>query len=358
MASILSLATAVPAHRLTAETGLAMAVRHGGTDERARRRLHAIHRHSTVEGRQVVLGEDVSPNGSARFYGGEAPTTGERLVRYSREAGPLALSAARPALDRAGLSPSAITHLVTVSCTGFDSPGVDFDLVGGLGLPASVRRLHVGFMGCHGLLNGLMAATAIAGADSAARVLVVAVELCSLHFQYGYHDERSTANALFADGAAAMVVGGDATSAPLRVRSSFSRVLTGTSDLMSWRIGDDGFVMGLSAEVPRRLREVLGGAMAEGLGECGLRPGDVAGWAVHPGGPRILDAVRDALHLGAEQLAVSRAILREFGNMSSPTVAFVLERVLAEGCEGPVVALAFGPGLALEALVLDAAPPA
>ncbi len=358
MASILSLATAVPAHRLTAEAALALALRHAGTDDRARRRLKAIHRHSTVEERRVVLGEDASPNGCGRFYREDAPTTGERLARYSREAGPLALSAARPALDRARLAPRAVTHLVTVSCTGFDSPGVDLDLVCGLGLPAGVRRLHVGFMGCHGLLNGLMAASAMATADSAARVLVVAVELCSLHFQYGDHPERSTANALFADGAAAMVVGRDGTLGPLRVRSGFSQVLTGTSDLMSWRIGDAGFVMGLSAEVPKRLREVLGGALAEGLGECGLHPGDVAGWAVHPGGPRILDAVRDALNLGEQQLAASRAVLRECGNMSSPTVAFVLERLLAGGCEGPVVALAFGPGLAMEALVLDAVPPA
>ena len=193
------------------------------------------------------------------------------MRRYEAEAGPLAVAAARPALGDAAIEPGRVTHLVTVSCTGSCAPGFDMALIRGLGLPRDVARTHVGFMGCHGLLNGLRVAQAFVAADPAAVPLVCAVELCSLHHQYEGDAEQIVANALFADGAGA-VVGIAAGSTPVgnadayRLVASGSTIIDDSDDAMSWRVGDRGFVMTLSPRVPeliaRHLRPWLEGWLA------------------------------------------------------------------------------------------------
>lgn len=285
------------------------------------------------------------------------PTTAQRMTWYEQEAPALALQAVRRALADAGEDPGDITHMVTVSCTGFFSPGVDAALIEELGIQPSVERTHVGFMGCHGALNGLRAAAAY-GADPDARVLLVAVELCSLHFAYGWDPEMLVANTLFADGAAALVGRGSgegkgAGPAPWRVASSASFHMPDSEEAMTWRIGDHGFRMTLSPQVPDAIREHLGPWLEGWLGEHDLAVDDVASWAVHPGGPRILDAVEDVVALERGGLAVPREVLKTHGNMSSPTVLFILDRLRAADAPRPCVALAFGPGLAVEgALIL------
>jgi predicted naringenin-chalcone synthase len=277
------------------------------------------------------------------------PTTGQRLEHYAREAGPLALHAARQALDRSGLPAQRVTHLVTVSCTGFRAPGVDRDLIDGLGLRPGVERTQVGFMGCHGALNGLRVARAFTGADPAACVLVCAVELCSVHYHYGWDPQKSVANALFADGAAAVVGTAAGAEEAWRLAATGSCLFPECADAMTWTVGDHGFEMTLSPRVPELIGQHLRPWLRAWLADNGLTLEQVPSWAVHPGGPRILTAVEKALGLPPEATAASREVLAACGNMSSPTVLFILERLQRRQAPRPCVALAFGPGLTAEA---------
>jgi predicted naringenin-chalcone synthase len=279
------------------------------------------------------------------------PMTAWRMNRYASCVGPIARQASSAAIDRAGFARDAITHLVTVSCTGFSAPGFDIDLIQSLGLSPAVQRTHVGFMGCHGALNGLRVARGLMAAEPEGRVLVCAAELCSLHFSYGGNGDRTVPNALFADGAAAIVAGpGDGhSSATWRCVANGSVLVPGTEEAMTWSIGDHGFEMHLSAEVPSLIREHLSPWLNTWLARQGLETARVASWAVHPGGPRILDAVARALRIDGKLLDDSRAVMLNHGNMSSATLLFILDRLIEQNAPRPCIALAFGPGLAVEA---------
>lgn len=353
MTYLAGLGTALPPRAIDqAEAeAVARAYRPAGRD----RAVRALWRRSGVRRRHSVVLD--GPGGPA-FYPPAAeapagPTTAERMRRYEVEAPRLAVGAAAAALADAGIDGAAITHLVTVSCTGFAAPGVDLALVEDLGLPAGVGRLHIGFMGCHGAMNALRAADAIATADAAARVLVCAVETCSLHLRYDAPADAEVANALFADGAAAAIVaGGSAPAGAWRIDGFESRIVAGTAEAMTWRIGDHGFEMTLSPRVPAIIRDQVAPWLICRLAARGLEPAGVGAWAVHPGGPRLLAAVEEGLGLPAGGLVDSRAILAEFGNMSSATILFLLDRLRRRGAPRPCVALALGPGLAAEAAVL------
>jgi predicted naringenin-chalcone synthase len=283
------------------------------------------------------------------------PTTGQRMRHYAQEAEQLAIPAARQALERSGLQPTDLTHLVTVSCTGFVAPGVDVALMSALGLSPTTERTHVGFMGCHGAFNGLRVARAFTDSDADVRVLVCAVELCSLHYFYGWDPEKMVANALFADGAAA-VVGVAEEAAPAdswRLTASGSCLFPASQADMTWKIGDHGFEMSLSRRVPDLIGSHLRTWLEEWLDRQEVSLHQVGSWAVHPGGPRILTAVQQALGLSSEATAVSREVLAECGNLSSPTVLFLLDRLQARRAPRPCVALGFGPGLFAEAMLLQ-----
>lgn len=292
----------------------------------------------------------------------EGPTTGQRMAEYVRHALPLALRAAQHALEDSAIAPERLTHLVTVSCTGFSAPGYDIGLFKILGLRPTVQRTHVGFMGCHGALNGLRVARALATADPNACVLLVATELCSLHYSYGWNPKRMVANALFADGAAALVGTGTASTPPASNGTSPTRNTPGwtcrangsclfpdSEDAMTWTIGDVGFEMTLSTRVPNLIGKHLRPWLESWLDGQGLALGQVRSWAVHPGGPRILTDVAESLGLPQASMDVARQVLRECGNMSSPTVLFLIQRLRQSGAELPCVALGFGPGLVVEA---------
>jgi predicted naringenin-chalcone synthase len=290
------------------------------------------------------------------FYGSHSPSTAARMAAFADHAAPLALAAVRDALVDAAMEASRITHLITVCCTGFQAPGVDLALIEQLDLDAGVQRTHVGFMGCHGALNGLRVAQAFVEADADAVVLLCSVELCSLHLYYGWDPEKVVANALFADGAAALV----ATARPtdpgpgLHLLATGSTVIPHTANLMHWQIGDHGFEMGLSSRVPEAVAAQLSPWLEHWLHRSRLRLADIANWAVHPGGPRILQACAAALQLEPHQIAASQAVLQEHGNMSSATILFILDRLRRAAVPGPCLALAFGPGLCAEvALLVD-----
>lgn len=362
--AIIGLGTALPAHAISqsraADVARVLCCR---TEEQAKL-IPKLYEHACIDTRHFVIADDVMcdilngtnrsqsvfvPNGDE-----DGPTTGQRMRCYVEEAGPLALSAARRALEIARTPANAFTHLVTVSCTGFMAPGVDIALIQELGLKPTVLRTQVGFMGCHGAINGLRVAQALVDASPSARVLICAVELCSLHFHYRWDPKRNVAGALFADGAAA-IVGLPAATAPAdawKVVATGSCVFPDSAHAMTWTIGDHGFEMSLSARVPAMIHESLRPWLEAWLGEHGLRIGDVGSWAIHPGGPKVLGAVEECLHLKPDALAASRAVLAECGNMSSPTVLFILERLRRAQAPRPCVVLGFGPGLVAEGALL------
>jgi alpha-pyrone synthase len=282
------------------------------------------------------------------------PTTSQRMRHYAENAPPLASAACHKALAASGLSASEFTHLITVSCTGFFAPGIDRHLIDQLELRPTIERTHVGYMGCHGALNGLRVARAFTAADPAARVLLCAVELCTTHYHYSWEPAKIVANALFADGAGALIGVPLAGARPgaWRVTASGSCLIPGSADAMTWTVGDHGFEMTLAKAVPALLARHVRPWLEHWLSGQGLTLSQVRSWAVHPGGPRILAAVEEGLALSPDDLDVPRAILAEYGNMSSPTILFILERLGALGRPRPCVALGFGPGLVAEAALL------
>jgi prepilin-type processing-associated H-X9-DG protein len=362
---IKGLGTAVPRHCISQEDLAEVAGKLCGLTDKQRRMLPTLYRHAGVKKRHsvVLAGPSNKEEAGQSFYqsvdegNANGPTTAERMRAYAEHATPLAAQACSRALAAAQIAPSEITHLVTVSCSGFAAPGVDVQLFNELGLSSGVSRTHVGFMGCHGALNGLRVARAFIEADPNARVLLCAVELCTLHHQYGWNPDQIVANALFADGSAAVVCVPAAevseSDAVLSAVSSASAIVPETEDLMSWRIGDNGFQMGLSPRVPDVIRSALRPWMAAWLGKQGLELEQVGQWAIHPGGPRILQACVEALELPPDATDVSKGVLAEFGNMSSPTILFILDRLQRQNAPGPWVLLAFGPGLTIEAALVS-----
>jgi prepilin-type processing-associated H-X9-DG protein len=335
------------AHRINAET-----------PEQARL-MTRIYQKTKVLSRGSVLLEKDGDNGRIQerlsFYGAESPGTAERMQAFDDYAGGLALEAAAKALSDGDISSAAITHLVTVSCTGFQSPGVDLFLIEKLALAPSVQRTHIGFMGCHGAMNGLRVAHAFAEMDPQAVVLLCAVELCSLHMAYGWHPEKVVANALFADGASAVVASANPSLShqSLALRRSGSMVIPNSADLMHWEIGDHGFAMGLSPLVPETVGAALLPWLRDWLKEQAIPLEAVTSWAVHPGGPKILSTCSEVLSLEPNRLLDSRAVLQDHGNMSSATILFILERLRRRSTAGLCLALAFGPGLTAEVALFD-----
>jgi predicted naringenin-chalcone synthase len=256
------------------------------------------------------------------------------------------------------LAPGDITHVVTASCTGFFNPGLDYFLVRDLGLPATAERYHLGFMGCYAAFPALRMAAQFCAANPQACVLVLCLELCSLHIRLDDREDQLLANALFADGAAAALVSAHppAGGRPALRLERFASALVpeGEAD-MAWTIGDRGFDIALSSYVPKLLGANIAKVVDGLLAEAGCRRDEIATWAVHPGGKSILDQIEHALALRPEQLAASRLVLRDYGNMSSATSLFVLRELLADPrSDGSrICSMAFGPGLTVELALLE-----
>lgn len=283
-----------------------------------------------------------SPVDADGFYADGMPGTAARMALYAQAAPALALEAIAKLPDV-----SAITHLVVASCTGFVAPGIDQIIATRLGLDGAVERTLIGFMGCYAAVTALKTARHIVRSEPRARVLVVTVELSTLHLQDDLTIEPLLAMLQFGDGAAAALVTSEGDG--LGLESPFAATLTNSEELIRWNIGDTGFAMHLSGEVPGRIAAALAVPETRTALTGGVEPKSVDAWAVHAGGRSILDAVESALELAPETLSASRAVLHEFGNMSSSTLMFVLARLMAEKPKSGV-ALAFGPGLAAEGL--------
>lgn len=283
-----------------------------------------------------------SPVDDGGFYAEGMPGTSARMTLYADYAPALALEAIAKLPDISG-----VTHLVVASCTGFTAPGVDQIIADRLALDPAVERTLIGFMGCYAAVTALKAARHIVRSEPGARVLVVTVELSTLHLQADLTIEPLLAMLQFGDGAAAALVTSDG--AGIALDKPFAATLPASADLIRWHIGDTGFAMHLSGEVPGRISAALADPVTKRALTGGAEPAQVEAWAVHAGGRSILDAVENGLGLAPAQLAASRAVLKDYGNMSSSTLMFVLARLFGEQ-PTTGVALAFGPGLAAEGL--------
>lgn len=283
-------------------------------------------------------------------------STSQRMARYMTEAMPLGAQAAGKALAASGVDAAEVGLFVVCSCTGYCAPGLDILLARELGMGSDTRRLLVGHMGCFAALPGLAAAAdyvAVHGRPA----LLLCVELTTLHLQPPLRDaQQIVVHSLFSDAAAAMVLRPGTGGYAVRPVAAVTDVAT--ADHMTWEVTDHGFRMGLSPKVPEVLARHVRGLVTGLLAENGLAVGDVDGWAVHPGGPRILDVVRDELGLPERALAASRETLAAHGNCSSPTVIMVLDEILRRSVYAPrtIVSLAFGPGLTLYASLLTNEP--
>jgi predicted naringenin-chalcone synthase len=284
-----------------------------------------------------------SPVDSGGFYASGMPPTSERMRLYASHAPALALEAVAALAARTSIE--GITHLVVASCTGFVAPGVDQIIADALGI-TGVERTLVGFMGCYAAVAALRTARHIVRSEPAARVLVVTVELSSLHLNDDHDIEPLLMMLQFGDGAAAALVA--ASGNGLLMERPFAVQLEQSAELIRWAIGDTGFRMHLSGEVPGRIQTALRDDAVRQMVLGTRTPGDVTHWAVHAGGRSILDAAEHGLDLRQDALAASRGVLARYGNMSSSTLMFILAELLAGSAGGDGVALAFGPGLAAE----------
>jgi predicted naringenin-chalcone synthase len=306
------------------------------------------HRFSCLTPSNLPEGDSVDAEG---FYTrGDFPDTAERMRRFEQEAPKLAQTAVERL--RLGAERDRVTHLLITCCTGFSAPGLDLELIERCGLSNSVERTTIGFMGCYAAINALKLARHIVRSESTARVLVINLELCTLHLKETADLEQVLTFLLFGDGCAACLVSADPVGAAL---DSFRAVLVpDTRELITWNIGDSGFDMILSGQVPGTIHDSLhdhAGAILEGAPVAAI---DL--WAVHPGGRTVLDAVERAFDLAPSALTASRDVLRRYGNMSSATVMFVLEKLLRSGSRGRKgCAMSFGPGLIAETMMFRTA---
>jgi len=354
MPYITCVATAVPPYKI-AQTALAKAMKsYLPLSAKEKRIIDLVYKASAIAFRYSVL-EGYTEIDSVHLLGETAPSTAKRMEAYQHFAPVLGLQASRQVLALRNLPAQDITHLITFSCTGFYAPGLDIDVVQGLGLPASTPRWHIGFMGCYAAFNALRLADTICQAEPNAKVLLVGVELCTLHLQHNTTEDAILSGALFADGATSFIV----ESAPakhlpaLQIEALHTALYPQGAKDMAWQIGDTGFDMRLSAYVPTLLQGEMKGMVEILLHKINAQDTEIDYFAIHPGGRRILEAAEKALHISPTDNAFSYAILREYGNMSSVTVLFVLERLLAsltdEDANKHVLSMAFGPGLTVEA---------
>ncbi len=362
MSYITAIGTANPPHQFSQSHIADFMIRAMNLSGKEADRLKALYRASGIQSRYSVLSDYGSSNGLS-FYPNSAdlepfPTTSERLQLFRTESENIGRLAADQCLKQIpSFDVQDITHLIAVSCTGMFAPGLDVALQRSLQLKSTVQRTSINFMGCYAAFNALRLADSFCTQHASHKVLIVCSELCSIHFQKENTEDNILANALFADGAAAILV--EATKRKgihLEVGSFYSDLLTEGENEMAWKIGDQGFEMKLSTFVPELIQNGIG-KLTTGLLEANkLELTDISYFAIHPGGKKILEAIERALVLTRNDNQYAYRVLKAFGNMSSPTVLFVLKEIwmqLNDGDESKkILSFGFGPGITLESLIL------
>ncbi|MES2276959.1 MAG: type III polyketide synthase [Bacteroidota bacterium] len=337
-----------------------------GLDVNNRARLKSIYDHSGIQYRYSVIPDFGADNPADYTFFAKHKSlepfisTQNRMVLYQKEAVNLAEKAVKNCF--AGFPDDLtgqITHLITVSCTGMYAPGLDIDLVERLGLNTTTERTCINFMGCYGAINALKSADYICRASPNAKVLVVSVELCTLHFQKENTLDNWVANSIFSDGAAAVLVENTAqrlSNKPcLQLKNFYAEFLPQAKNEMGWYVGNTGFEMRLTSKVSKLIRNNIGGVferLKKNISNDNIVHFDA--YAIHPGGRKILEAVEEALDLPEESNAFAYEVLQQYGNMSSATILFVLQKVLQSTIKSDqqILSFAFGPGLTVEGMVL------
>ncbi|MXV49567.1 type III polyketide synthase [Pedobacter sp. HMF7647] len=326
-----------------------------------RSRLKKLYELSGIEYRHSVIDDFGLQRGSYKFFGNDVllepyPTTQCRSSLFERKAIDVCLAAVKNLHEQIpDFSIDQITHLITVSCTGLYAPGIDIDLIEKLSMNPTVERTCINFMGCYGAFNALKTADYICRAESQAKVLIVDIELCTIHFQRENTLENWLANSLFGDGAAAVLVENEShrsTAVGFNLASFFSELQLESKNEMAWRIGNTGFEMRLSSHIAKHISKKINGVIDSLLEKSKVDPSKISSAAIHPGGRRILEVCQEKLD--GFCLKHSFDVLRKFGNMSSATILFVLQQLLAESKKGSyVMGFAFGPGLTIESMLLQ-----
>lgn len=361
MSYLTAIGIAVPENRFEqSEIGRFMA-RVMQLDYANNRKLNAIFQSSGIAHRHSIL-TDYGKERDFNFYSNTDnfepfPTTSQRLHEYQTHAPRLCLAAIEKCVARQpGFDIQTITHLVVVSCTGMYAPGLDIDLVEKLGLCRDVQRLSINFMGCYAAFNAIKVGDAFCKADPTARVLIVCVELCSIHFQKQATEDNMLANGLFGDGAAAIIMQATPVAGVNLVPEAFHNSLSFSKDpQMAWCVGDHGFEMKLTSYVPEIIQNGIKRLTDEMLGKIKKDFSSIKHFAIHPGGNKILEVIEKELELSRHDNRHAYSVLNKYGNMSSPTVVFVLydllQELTAQEDDELILSFAFGPGLTLESIL-------
>jgi len=364
MSFITSIGTAVPINRFSQSTLSEFMVKAMRLDYTSGRKLRTIFRASGISYRHSVL-DDYGKSDDFSFYANTQdfepfPSTEKRVAEYQRHALTLSKQAVQDCLSkRKGFNLSLITHLITVSCTGMYAPGLDIDLVKELGLRVDVQRTCINFMGCYASFNAIKAGDAFCKAEPNSIVLIVCTEMCSLHFQKEDTEDNLLANGLFADGAAALLLQSNPERGWNLSPVVFHNALSFTGEQhMAWSIGNVGFEMKLSSYVPDVIQGGIRTLTFDMLEKINKKIQDIKYFAIHPGGKKILEVIEKELGISKEQNQPAYHVLNNFGNMSSPTVLFVLcdifNKLNSSDENSFVLSFAFGPGLTLESILLQA----
>lgn len=359
MSKIISIETAVPSYRHPQNDILGFMQKIYAAGVADSRKMKFLYGQSGIKNRYSVIGDYSRPIDEWKFYPRTEnlepfPNLEHRMAVYHKHAPELSVEAIRSCIN-GQIKADEITHLITVSCTGMSAPGLDLQIVELMDLPRNIYRTSVNFMGCYAAIHALKIADAICASNRNARVLVVCTELCTLHFQKEQTLNNITASMLFADGSAAVLVTPDHYNARgIQLKSFYSEIVPRGKKDMAWELSSSGFLMTLSGYIPELIEQDFEPLIARSASTINVNVKDIRHWCIHPGGTRILLAVQKSLGLDAHALAPSFRVLENYGNMSSPTILFVLKALFADrDRSGLTLGAAFGPGLTMETFLAE-----
>jgi predicted naringenin-chalcone synthase len=354
MSKITAIGTATPTYRHRQEAIMQFMLDANNLDGKNRKLIPIIYRRSGIETRYSVLPDFSLERNQSSFFknSSHTPSLEERMTLYNEQAIELSIKAITDCLQNTDIQ--SITHFITVTCTGLSAPGLDILLMQKLGFSPNIVRTSVNFMGCYAALHALKIADAFCRADASAKVLIVCTELCTIHFQKSNDVDAILSSTLFADGSAACLVSSENDTKGLEIKQFYSKVALGGQGDMAWQLSSNGFLMTLSSHVPKLIKEEIKHLLECSLAQLNLTAESITNWAVHPGGKNILEAVEQSLDLERTDLAKSYEILKNYGNMSSATILFVLKAIMQDTQkQGNIFAVAFGPGITMESLILE-----
>ncbi len=357
MSKITAIATATPDYGHTQEDLFTFAEKAYCRDATESRKLKFLYRQSGIDMRYSVLQDYNLPAAERTFFSTRDdlepfPSLEKRMQKYNETSVDLSVECIRKCI-LGKIAPGDITHLVTVSCTGMSAPGLDLQVMQSMDLSPTLQRTSVNFMGCYAAIHGMKLAQGFCAAMPAAKVVVVCTELCTLHFQKEATQNNMMSSMLFSDGCAAMLVQNDEEGKGFQLDHFFSYVAFKGKNDMAWELSGQGFLMTLSGYVPELIKADFNQLVSQALASAGRTAAEVTHWCMHPGGKKILEVIATSLSLEKEDLVHSYEVLRKFGNMSSASIVFVLQRILLELESGGtqnalVLGAAFGPGLTME----------